>query len=398
MTVTDHSPRRWEEASPGNVAGEARALTAIGPLRHGLRYLKLRAGFIARRYVFFFRARKVANLRRLGFIHFARWVIFDDVPENGGRRPLGHTYMFFESNFNGGFDEYIDAFSYVIKGDMQDIFGSAYNWPGPVPATAFKDFIRRHDYEADHFYSAYPEATATDVRGALQLAQAMESLQAREEEDPFAFAARWRGVLTRAKAFPDPGGGLPSLREVFAGWSGSPDKAISADVYALTILLRVRPGHAQRLRADIHGLGKDDPFAAIDGTHFARLVVIDRLAFEGPVQDAPDVGGELLLFTAVVDGDRWDGYLGRLRSDSLRPVWDACTGSPRGGDEDFVDWMRKHQLKTRAFYWHYNATVPQVRDALTLRGSVLDFALANQYATAPDLYKRFRGEFGGPRP
>ncbi len=394
MTVTDHSPRRWEEASPGNVTEEARALTAIGPLRPGLRYLKLRIGFLARRYLFFFRARKVANLRRLGFIHFARWAIFDDVPSNGGRRPLGHTYMFFESNFNGGFDEYIDAFSYVIKRDMQDIFGSAYNFPGPVPATAFKDFIRRHDYEAAHFFSAYPQATATDVRGALQLAQAMRSLAAGAEGDPFAFAARWRGVLTRAETFPDPGGGFPSLRDVFAGWSGDPNRAISADVYALTILLAVKAGQAQRLRAYIRTLD-ESPFAAIDGTHFARLVLIDRLAFEGPVQDAPDVHGELLLVSAVVDWDRWPDYLRRLRDPRLAPVWEACVGAPRD-DAGLVEWLRRHQLLTRAFYWHYNATVEEVRAALDLRADVLDFALANQYVTAPDLLERFRQRFGRP--
>ena len=199
MTVTDHRPRRWEEASPGNVTGEARALTAIGPLRRGLRYAILRLGFVARRYLFFFRRRKVEKLRKLGFIHFARWVLFDDLPGTPERLPIGHTYMFFESNFNGGFDEYIDAFSYVIAKDMTQIFGSAYNFPGVVPATAFKDFIRRHDYEADHFFSAYPEATANDVASALELAKAMDELCRKPDDDAFAFAAGWRRLLTRAQ-------------------------------------------------------------------------------------------------------------------------------------------------------------------------------------------------------
>jgi hypothetical protein len=199
MTVTDHSPRRWEEASPGNVTGEARALTAIGPLRRGLRFAILRLGFVARRYVFFFRRRKVEKLRRLGFIHFARWVLFDDLPAAAGRQPLGHTYMLFESNFNGGFDEYIDAFSYVLTEDMTQIFGSVHNFPGVVPATAFKDFIRRHDYEADHFFSAYPRATANDVASALELAREMRRLCRKPDADAFAFAAAWRGLLTKAQ-------------------------------------------------------------------------------------------------------------------------------------------------------------------------------------------------------
>ena len=201
MTVTDHSPRRWEEASPGNVTGQASALTAIGPLRHDWRYLKLLIGFFLRRYFWLFRNAKIRPLKQLGFIHFARWVLITELPGGDARRPLKPVYMFFESNFNGGFDEYIDAFSYVIPDTMQDIFGSAYNFPGPVPATPFKDFIRRHDYEADHFFSAYPEATAADVAAALELSKAMAELHKRDDGNVWTFAARWRGFMTKAQAW-----------------------------------------------------------------------------------------------------------------------------------------------------------------------------------------------------
>jgi hypothetical protein len=395
MTVTETSPRRWEEASPGNVTGEARALTAIGPLQHNFRYLVLRVGFLLRRFVFFFRARKVANLRRLGFIHFARWVLFDELPEAGGKRPIGHTYMFFESNFNGGFDEYIDAFSYVIKSDIADIFGSAYNFPGPIPATAFKDFIRRHDYEAAHFFSAYPSATATDVRAALQLVKELRPLYLLAKRDPFVFAAHWRGLMTWMQGLPDPSDHLPLMKDVFAGWFGDRSKAIGANVHALTILLRVQPGRAEGLRADLDALRGDSPFAEIDGTHFARFVVIDRLAFEGRVQHAPDARGELLLFSAVVDGGAWDGYLGRLAEPRLQPVWAACA---RDGRLSFEEWLQANQLRPQAFYWHYDATVAEVDRALRCQAKVRDFALRHQYATAPDLCAGFRAEFGDAAP
>ena len=200
MTVTEFSPRRWEEASPGNVNGQASALTAIGPLQRGWRYLKLLAGFFLRRYVFFFREAKARPLRRLSFIHFARWVLIKDVPDVAGHRPIGCTYLLFESNFNGGFDEYIEAFSYVIPDAMQDLFGSLYNFPGPIPATPFKDFIRRHDYEADHFFSAYPEATASDVAAALELSKAIDVLR-EHDGDAWKFAVRWRGFMTKAQAW-----------------------------------------------------------------------------------------------------------------------------------------------------------------------------------------------------
>jgi hypothetical protein len=201
MTVTDHSPRRWEEASPGNLNGQASALTAIGPLRHDWRYLKLLIGFFLRRYLWLFRNAKARPLKKLGFIHFARWVLITELPDGSARRPLKPVYMLFESNFNGGFGEYIDAFAYVIPQEMEDIFGALYNFPGPVPATPFKDFIRRHDYEADHFFSAYPEATATDVATALELRAAMGELHKRDDGNVWTFAAHWRGFMTKAQAW-----------------------------------------------------------------------------------------------------------------------------------------------------------------------------------------------------
>jgi len=201
MTVTDRSARRWEEASPGNVTGQASALTAIGPLRRGWRYRMLLIGFFLRRYLWLFRNAKARPLKQLGFIHFARWVLIHELPDGKERRPLEHVYMFFESNFNGGFDEYIDAFSYVIPDAMEDIFGSAYNFPGPVPAVPFKDFIRRHDYEADHFFSAYADATAADVVAALGVAEGIGELREQEHENAWKFEESWRAFMTKAQAW-----------------------------------------------------------------------------------------------------------------------------------------------------------------------------------------------------
>jgi hypothetical protein len=195
----DRRRLRWEVAQPGNVHGVARALTAIGPLAPGFRYIRLRIGFLLRRHWPPFRNARARDLRRLSFVHFARWVLIMDLPAPDGtcRRRLRPVYMYFESNFNGGFEEYIDAFSYVLTPRMQELFGAAYNFPGPKPAEPFKAFIRRHDYEAEHFYSAYPQTTATDVGRALTVAEAFARLQSDTEGcAPEEFAKRWRGFLT----------------------------------------------------------------------------------------------------------------------------------------------------------------------------------------------------------
>lgn len=36
-----------------------------------------------------------------------------------------------------------------------------------VPVTPFKTYIRANEFTADHYYSAYPEATTTMIKSAL---------------------------------------------------------------------------------------------------------------------------------------------------------------------------------------------------------------------------------------
>jgi hypothetical protein len=194
----DRRHLRWIDAEPGNVRCRANALTAVGPVMSGPRYWWLLIQFWARRYLAFIRNSRGRALRRLSFIHFARWVLIRTLPQaDGTSRRLRPIYMYFESNFNGPFEEYIDAFSDVLTGPMRDVFGAVYNFPGPQPSGPFKAFIRRHDYEAEHFYSAHPKATATDVGRALKVAEELERLQLDTAAcTPEEFARRWRAFLT----------------------------------------------------------------------------------------------------------------------------------------------------------------------------------------------------------
>jgi hypothetical protein len=195
------SARRWEEACPGNVAGKARALTAIGPMTGGWKLWGLRLAFWARRHVGWFRRSRVKKLRELSFIYYARWALIDGLPggEGGTGTKLDPPYLYFESNFNGGFEEYIDAFAYVIRLEMKVIFGGVRGFVGPTPATPFKRFIRGHDYECEHYYCAYPEATSTDIAQAVSVRDAFKQLP--RDAEPEAFARSWRDFLTKAQAW-----------------------------------------------------------------------------------------------------------------------------------------------------------------------------------------------------
>jgi hypothetical protein len=182
-----------------NLDGHAIALTVFSTVRRwGLLELPL--------FFLYLRSRRAAleTLKQLSFIHSARWSLVTRIPYNGPPQPkrrLRFPHLYFESNFNGGWEEYIDAFSYVLKTGMFAFWGSSYGFPGALPAGPFKAYIRRNAISASHFYSAYPEGTATMILGALQLEPHVDDLREHAAQmSPEEFAAAWRKLITDQQA------------------------------------------------------------------------------------------------------------------------------------------------------------------------------------------------------
>ncbi|MEO9019248.1 MAG: hypothetical protein ABI314_01955 [Gemmatimonadaceae bacterium] len=114
------------------------------------------------------------NLVDLSFIHFARWVIvprnaFPRLAESQPSEHLHYDYLMFESNFNGTWEKYIDAFSQVVPGGMDNIWRWSVKYPGSRPISPFLTYIRNCQYDTDYYYSAYPGASTNDIRAALRL-------------------------------------------------------------------------------------------------------------------------------------------------------------------------------------------------------------------------------------
>jgi len=179
------------EAEKANVSGRATALTAISTLRPWGVALN-RAFFFLSPYAPFLHTK----LKKLSFIHFARWVIVDSLRGEDFK----HTHQFFESNFNGTWSQYIDAFSYVVPRELGATFGVSYGWPGPVPAAPFKSFITRHEYTASHFYCAYPQATTTMILSSLEVKKRLADLRVRARDmDAAEFDEAWNEFLTEVQ-------------------------------------------------------------------------------------------------------------------------------------------------------------------------------------------------------
>jgi len=181
-----------------NVAGKAYGMIVITPLAKRLGW--------ANKWVFRFGRSFpaiLAGLIGLKFIHFARWVIIpkDAWPTlSDDKEKLGRDTMLFLSNFNGTWDQYIDAFSDGIPTGLDLFWYKNARYPGSVPITPFKKYIRTNQIGCDFYYNATPGAAYRDVVSALRVKRALlelEDLYRDPATSPEEFARAYRKRLKR---------------------------------------------------------------------------------------------------------------------------------------------------------------------------------------------------------
>ncbi|MGI8595037.1 MAG: hypothetical protein ACR2ML_11850 [Solirubrobacteraceae bacterium] len=174
-----------------NVEGKATAITVLTPMRPRGRFVLAVVFWVGRHLT-----ATLKKLQQLSFIHYARWAVIERFPDGGGGERPHRSYLLFESNFNGTWDQYIDAFSEVVPLRMKAIWGSSYGFPGPIPAGPFKSYIRRNEFVANHYWSAYPGATTTEIIAAARVAAALERFRRSSSElDPEAFKVAYDALL-----------------------------------------------------------------------------------------------------------------------------------------------------------------------------------------------------------
>ena len=130
------------------------------------------------------------HILQFNFIKFVRWTI---VPGLEGER-LNYQYLFFESNFDGPWQHYIDAFAYVIPLDIRVTWGRGPGFPAPPPAEPLKAWIGMNSMEGGTYYCAHADASTRMVNNALAVRDRLAEL----EPEPAA-----RRVQGRVGALPD---------------------------------------------------------------------------------------------------------------------------------------------------------------------------------------------------
>ncbi len=156
-----------------NLHGRMTALTFITPI-------SMRRDLWLKTLMWFTRHFKPikSHITQFPFMYFLRWSIIDQtLPYNGppqAREKLRYRYLFFQADFDGPWEEYVDAFAYVIPNDLRFVWGTGPAYPAPPPAATLRKYIARNNFANGHFYCGYPEASAGTVLSVVDLKRRFE--------------------------------------------------------------------------------------------------------------------------------------------------------------------------------------------------------------------------------
>src|SRR2546427_12485155 len=142
LDAEEASAPEGQAAAAAGVAGHDTAMTVWSPVRWWGVPLLQSAFFVVSHT-----GLTLPLLRKLSFIDYARWAIVKEVPKapgssgalrgasaarpvpggppRQGRDPRRRHHMLFESNFNGTWEQYIDAFAEVMPNRFRFFWGSS---------------------------------------------------------------------------------------------------------------------------------------------------------------------------------------------------------------------------------------------------------------------------------
>lgn len=288
------------------------------------------------------------RLRRMAFIHFAHWSLVDRIPPSDpAGRPLPHPYLLFQTNFNRGWREYVEAFCLVMPLAMWVNWGRACGFPPPRPVGPFLDHVEPRFTQTAHFFCAYPEASARMVISALEARRKFDYFAGEAVGPPDTFAGVPRSVPALV-----PLGGTRKERK-----------------HTISVLAPIRDGASGSLEQLLRKLPPErhSPLAQVKSTHMARFSVVSPLPDKhgNPVDSV-----SYLLFTSWFDGSMLT-YVADLRATlpaEMDEIWSHCHRYPGSEDPDaFSAFMECHSIRPGLCFGGYHQDVPQVRAGLELR-------------------------------
>ena len=182
-----------------NVAGKSYAMNVVTPLRWYTAWIN-RLIFWAAQLPFL---DALTGLTTLSLIHYARWAIvtpsqFPHLASSQPKETIKYAYMFFFSNFNGSWTQYVDSFHMSISDGLNKFWKLNLKYPGSVPLQPFHAYITYNQIWTSHYYNAYPTAASNDVKAAKRIKVGLEEfIDNTKNASPGEFKKEYDGLLNR---------------------------------------------------------------------------------------------------------------------------------------------------------------------------------------------------------
>ena len=181
-----------------NIAGKAYAMNVITPIEAWLVWLNQLIFWLTRQPCL---KDRLIGLVTLSMIHYARWVIvkpsqFPRLAESQPKEEIKYSYMFFFSNFNGSWEQYVDSFHMAIPTGLNVMWWWNVKYPNSVPLQPFHDYITYNQIWTNHYYNAYPMAASNDVKSAQKVkAKLLEFIEHTKAVNPDVFQNQYNQLL-----------------------------------------------------------------------------------------------------------------------------------------------------------------------------------------------------------
>ncbi len=185
-----------------NIAGKAYAMNVVTPAKWYTVWIN--------KLIFWFvqlpgGAEYLKGLLTLSLIHYARWAIvspkeFPHIDSSQPKETLKYSYMFFFSNFNGSWNQYVDSFHTSIPDGLDLFWYRNVKYPKSVPLQPFHAYINYNQVWTSHYYNAYPIASSNDVKAAQHLAKELRIFQDKSHDNPDAFQQAYNQLLLKVQA------------------------------------------------------------------------------------------------------------------------------------------------------------------------------------------------------
>ena len=157
--------------------GQSYAMNVVTPLKWPAAWLNKIIFRLAQLPLF---SGALDGLLTLSLIHYARWAIvkpsqFPRLHRDQPAETIKYTYMFFFSNFNGSWTQYVDSFHMAIPTGLDLFWRNNLRYPKSVPLQPFHAYITDNQIWTNHYYNAYPSAASNDVKAAGRIKRGLEA-------------------------------------------------------------------------------------------------------------------------------------------------------------------------------------------------------------------------------